>query len=86
MKQGNIYTVNQMASITGFSTWTIYDKITKLKLVPEITKQKVNYYDEVSFNILLKALEHSPKEKSFTKYYPMKTTETFHIYESKMNI
>lgn len=85
MKHNNIYSVNQIANITGFSISTIYDKIARLKLAPEITKQRVHYYDEESFNILLKALEHSPKEKSFTKFYPMKTTETFHIYESKMN-
>lgn len=85
MKLENIYTANQISAITGFSLWTIYDKIAKLKLAPENTKQRVQYYDEKSFNILLKALKHSPKEKSFTKFYPMKTTETFYIYESKMN-
>ncbi len=85
MKQNNIYTVKQISAITGFSLSTIYEKIIKLKLHPETTKYRVNYYNEKQFSMILMALETSPKEKSFTKFYPIKTTETFHIYESKMN-
>jgi len=85
MKHSNLYTVKQISAITGFSIATIYDKITRLNLSPEITNKGLSYFDEKSFNFIIKALEIAPKEKSFTKFYPIKTTETFYIYESKMN-
>jgi len=85
MKLGNIYTASQIAAITGFSISTIYEKIAKLKLAPEITKQRVNYYNERGLKMIIVALKTAQKEKSFTKYYPMKTIETFYIYESKIN-
>lgn len=74
-----------MACISGFSINTIYDKLRILGLSPEFTKSGLNYYNDNTFNMVLKALENAPKEKSFTKFYPIKTIETFYIYESKMN-
>lgn len=86
MKSTNTYTVKQIAAITGFSSVTVYDKIRTLRLSPESTKKGLNYYNENSFRLIIKLFETSQKEKSFTKYYPMKTIETYYIYESKMNL
>lgn len=85
MKHNNLYTANQIAAITGFSITTIYDKINSLKLHPVKTNRKLNYYDEKAFDLIFKLLQTAPKEKSFTKYYPIKIEETFYIYESKIN-
>lgn len=85
MKGINLYSVNQIAAITGFSLSTVYEKIKSLQIAPEITMQRINFYDDEAFKLICVALETTPKEKSFTKYYPMKTTETFYIYESKLN-
>jgi len=86
VKSGNLYTASQIANITGYSLSCIYDKISRLKLAPEYTKYRLSYYDDNCLNLILKSLENAPKEKQFTKFYPMKTTETFYIYESKMNL
>lgn len=85
MKSTNTYTVKQIAAVTGFSLVTVYSKIRILKLSPESTKKGLNYYNEKSFNLIIKSLEMVQKEKYITKYYPMKTIETYYIYESKMN-
>lgn len=85
MKGINLYSVNQIAAITGYSISTVYEKIKSLQIAPKITIQRINYYDDEAFKLICVALETAQKEKSFTKYYPMKTTETFYIYESKMN-
>jgi len=86
MKSSNTYTVKQIAAITGFSSVTVYDKIRTLKLSPESTKKGLNYYNERSFNLIIKSLEMIQKGKYIVKYYPVKTIETFYIYESKMNL
>ena len=85
MKSENLYNPKQIANITGYSLSSIYFVINKLKLAPEYTKYRLSYYDDNCLNLILKALENAPREKVFTKFYPMKTIETFYIYESKMN-
>ena len=85
MKKPRLYEAKHIVAITGFSLSTVYEKIKSLKIAPEITRYRINFYDDESFKLICVALETAPKEKSFTKYYPMKTTETFYIYESKLN-
>lgn len=85
MKQNLIYTVKQISLITGFGILAIYEKIESLKLIPNITKDGKDFYDENSLSMIVKSLEIELKSQSFTKYYPIKTTENFCIYESKMN-
>jgi hypothetical protein len=85
MKKPILYTASQIAAITGFALTTIYEKIKVLKISPEITRLRLNYYNDVDFTLICVALSTAQKEKQITMYYPMKTTETFHIYQSKLN-
>ena len=85
MKTGNLYNPKQIANITGYSLSCIYFVINKLKLAPEYTRYRVSHYDDDCLNLIIKSLENAPREKVFTKFYPIKTIETFYIYESKMN-
>jgi len=85
MKSPNTYTSRQIAAITGVSVNTVYNRLLRLSLSPEYTRYNINYYSENTFNLVVKSLDVTRKEKTFIKYYPIKTTETFYIYESKMN-
>ena len=76
-----LFTVEKMASITGYNVFMIIENLKNLQLSPEITKFGVNHYSEKSFRVVFDYIE----ENTFVKYYPMKTTETFFIYESKLN-
>lgn len=85
MKSSILYTAEQMAKITGFSVDTIYRNIKELNIVSKVKKNRLFYYNNLSFELICVALSTAKKEKSFTKYYPVKSHEVFYIYESKLN-
>lgn len=73
-----LFTVKELADYFDVALNTIYKKIIRYNIVPFNNSSKNKYYQidpfiEIYTDILI-------------KYYPIKTTETFYIYQSKMNI
>lgn len=72
-----LFTVKELADYFDVTLNTIYKKIIRYNIVPFINSSKNKYYHidpfiEIYTDILI-------------KYYPIKTTETFYIYQSSMN-
>lgn len=67
-------TVSELSIQLEISKKGVYTRIYTNKISPSKKKGRVNLYD------LDKFIMPVPD-----KYYPIKTTETFYIYESKMN-
>lgn len=76
-----MYTIKQISEIAGVSTSKIYHKIRDIGInyVGFIDYKRVYSVNQLS--IILDAINSN----EIIRYYPMKTTETFYIYESKMN-
>ena len=67
------FTAKETAKKLSLSLSAFYSRIYRSGILPVKVIKGVNYYYLSQF------------EKVVEKYYPMKTTETFYIYESKMN-
>lgn len=76
MIETKLYSTEQIAEILKKPTSTIYSQIQRqcIKSVKRIKTTK--YYALVQFQ---------RKKEAVVMYYPLKTTETFYIYESKIN-
>ena len=69
-----LYTVKELAIKLDLSIKGVYQRIYTNKILPFTKKGTSNLYSFDKF-----------KKPGFIKYYPLKTTETFYIYESKLN-
>ena len=83
MKATIDFTKKQMSDITGYSITTITEKIKILGIKPNDHRKRTYFYSDLDFKKIVFALQIN--QKQITKYYPIKTTETFFIYESKIN-
>ncbi len=75
--QTELFTTEQLAVIFKKPTSTIYSQIARIKLKPVKVVGKLNYFAKSQFD---------KKVETVVVYYPIKTIETFYIYESKMNV
>lgn len=69
-----LYNLDEIAKILGVSYKTAQNKITKAGIKKTISKRGRSLY-----------LESQVLRLTTQKYYPVKTTEVYYIYESKMN-
>ncbi len=76
-----LYTREDLASIMNRNATTIHEHIKKLGIKPFKRKNRFMMYDDSVIDLL----NNSINKREITKYYPMKTTETFWIFQSKMN-
>lgn len=76
MIETKLYSTEQIAKILKKPTSTIYSQIQRqcIKSVKRVINTK--YYALVQFQ---------RRKEAVIMYYPLKTTETFYIYESKLN-
>lgn len=74
-----MYTVDQIALEIGYAKQSVYNKISKLGITRLAKDGLINLYTEEQ----LEKIRYSFTEN--IKYYPLKTTETFYIYESRLN-
>lgn len=80
------YSVVKIAEQLGTTASAIYQNISKLQLKKEITLNRKGYYSLESLLYIKNYRDsHSKKIEIEIRYYPLKTTEQFYIYESKMN-
>ena len=75
-----LYDINDIAQISGYSLPHIYYTIHKKKIKENCILKRKKYYTEEQISEILRK-----NTVVIEKYYPLKTTETFYIYESKMN-
>ena len=76
-----MYKVKEIAKIAGVSPLTVYNKIAALKLKSVGIKNYSRVYSTSQAALILDNIKHY----EIIRYYPLKTTETFYIYESKLN-
>jgi len=72
-----MYTTDDIAQELNIKRRAVNSKIRKLNLIP-VNIQGRRMYSS-------KQLDTIKSKEAIVKYYPMKTIETFYIYESKMN-
>ena len=78
MKENQIsYSIKDIVNILGIASSTARKKLEFFKEKPVKKIGKQLFYRVQVLELL--------KPKQFIKYYPLKTTETFYIYESKLN-
>jgi len=70
-------TTDDIAQELNIKRRAVNSKIRKLNLIP-VNIQGRRMYSSKQLDII-------KSKEDIVKYYPMKTTETFYIYESKMN-
>lgn len=68
-----LYTSSQMATRLGITLGAFYTLRSRQNINYAEQIKGVNYFYESQFNTKIE------------KYYPLKTVETFYIYESKIN-
>jgi hypothetical protein len=61
---------------------TVYEHVRKLKIKPYKRTFKGMEFNNEQYQIIKNSIL---KTTEVIKYYPIKTTETYYIYESKMN-
>jgi predicted site-specific integrase-resolvase len=76
-----LYNQNEIAFMLNINKETVYNHIKKLGIKPVRTKHRFKMYDPEDID----KIKNNVWKREVVKYYPMKTTEIFHIYESKMN-
>ena len=69
--------VKEISLELGVNIQTVYNIIHRKRIKAVKEEFGKNYYNLSQFNT--NVIEY------ITKYYPMKTTEVWHVYESKMN-
>ena len=69
----HLYLSYEMAKILKIELSTFYKRCCSEKIRPIKTEKNINFYIIGQF------------EKETQKFYPLKTIETFYIYESKLN-
>ena len=75
-------TVKEIAFDLKVSVETVYKHIHLRKVMPSKIVSGVSFYNKWRELVIKKSVS---KIIEVVKYYPIKTTETFYIYESKMN-
>jgi hypothetical protein len=75
-KESKLYRCQEIADMYKQHIITILSKISRNKIEPVKVVGKQKYYSLDQFD---------KKKEVVVVYYPIKTTETFHIYESKLN-
>lgn len=76
LKQTELYTTKEVSQILGISIRTVYERIQRKLIKPIKLIGTKNYYSKSQFE---------KNVETVVVYYPLKTTETFYIYESAMN-
>lgn len=71
-------TIEEIALKFNKNKTSIYNQIYKHKIIRDKCLHGINYYGKAKEQLIGSFLDD-------IKYYPLKTTETFYIYESKMN-
>jgi len=76
VQETKLYSTEEIAELLKKPTSTVYSQIARqgIKYVKRVKNTK--YYALVQFQ---------RSKEAVIMYYPLKTTETFHIYESKLN-
>lgn len=77
-----MYTVIEIADLLNVTVNVVYKAVYDLQMVRYMCINKKNHYSPLQVATLRDHIKTSP-EKVF--YYPLKTTETFYIFESKLN-
>lgn len=70
------YKTKEIAEILGISLDSVHGRCSRQKINPVKVIKGIHYYTLTQFN---------RKVETVVVYYPLKTTETFYIYESKLN-
>jgi predicted DNA-binding protein YlxM (UPF0122 family) len=76
-----LYNQNEIAFMLNINKETVYNQIKKLGIKPVRIKHRFKMYAPEDID----KIKNNVWKREVIKYYPMKTTEIFHIYESKMN-
>jgi excisionase family DNA binding protein len=76
-----LYTVREIAVMLNVGHQTIYNCINNNSIKHVRFKNNARLFDEESVNKIVQSVQKTDT----IKYYPLKTTETFYIYESKIN-
>lgn len=77
-----MYSVNDISEMLNVTANVVYKAVNRLEIKSQFICNKKNYYSKTQ----LEAIKNNiivDVEK--IKFYPLKTTETFYIYESRMN-
>lgn len=77
-----MYTVIEISEYLDKSVSQIYNTVHQLKIQPDKCIKRINHYNTENLFKIKEWLARIPEN---IKYYPLKTTETFYIYESKIN-
>ena len=78
----NMYDLISISKILGISLKSTRNKISVLGIKKTRTFNRNSFY---TIEQVLEMKNKDVKSKAIIKYYPLKTIETFYIYESKMN-
>lgn len=79
-----MYTVIEISEHTNKTVKQVYSAVSSLKIEPDKMVKGRNYYSETNLYRINEYLDRF-NSRNFIKYYPLKTTETFYIYGSKLN-
>jgi predicted DNA-binding protein YlxM (UPF0122 family) len=76
-----LYTCSEISDLLGISIKSVYNKIATLRIksVKYENGRSLYNYDHI---LQMKCNQRTP---DIEKFYPLKTTEIFYIYESKLN-
>lgn len=81
-------TVRQIAIELGLSTSVVYNRINSYELKADKVKRGTSLYSEDKMLILKNPPTRNSKYINYVdviKYYPLKTTVVYEIYQSKLN-
>lgn len=76
------YSVIEMAELLNVTVNVVYKAVHELQMVRSSSDKKKYLY---SMEQYMQLKEHVRVRPEGLKYYPIKTTETFYIYQSSMN-
>lgn len=77
-----MYTVIEISEMLHVTVNTIYKAVYELQMEKDAVINKKNYYTALQVNTIKHHISLRPEN---IKFYPIKTIETFYIYESKIN-
>lgn len=77
-----MYTIIEISELLDVTVNVVYNAIHKLGIIRFMCKNRINYYNKNQVDSISDLVKLSSK---IVKYYPLKTTETFYVYESKIN-
>lgn len=78
-----LHTTQKIADFLGVDIRKVYNTISETKMMRYSCINGINYFTDLQLNALKDIIW---KREIEIVYYPLKTTETFYIYESKINV